>query len=376
MGAIKKNGASNCYAASIFEAKAIARLVRSDASRSITYDALILTHGETDAVLGNGDYASELVQLHDDYSKDLMKITGQTNKPILIVSQQHTCPLPHDVDSDVIQDQWKVEGGVICSGPKYQYQYAPTNLHFGVGGYNRLGEKYAQVYYQTVVQGHRFVPLSPLETKFRGQTEIIMTFHVPCPPLTWDSHIPNPHQQHNQQWAAGRGFEVRTVQKEHVKIESVSIEPDGKSVAIKLGAGYDKKSLRVGYAMTGDLDADFEGGFYGGCAEGRIGHLCDSDPFVGGFSESILCHMVHGSEEFTFEHKALQHRAKYDHINPRYDNSDNKHEDMICDAVLLDFDDSKGKMDRPWNDTTGTYKPRFQHNQKNFLVSFYGMVVH
>lgn len=360
MSAIKKNGSGKCYAGSIFEAKAITRLARLS-GHDLTYDAVILTHGETDAGLANEHYDAELIELHKNYCEDLMAITGQDNKPVMILSQQQTCPAQHNVECKVIQDQWKVEGHIICSGPKYQYGYAPMNLHLPIGGYNRLGEKYGQVFYDTVVQGRPFVPLSPRQVTRRSLRTIIVALHVPYPPLVWDEHLPKPHQKHNAAWSAGRGFEVSTTQGKQVEIESVTIEPDGCSVAITLGSGHDTSPLRVGYAMTGDIDANFMH-FFGGCAEGRIGHLCDSDPLVGAFSETLPCQMMHGLKEFSYASNTLQRRGKYDVVNGG-------------DAVLLDFDETRGTLDKPWTGTTGEHSLTFHHNQKNFLVSFYGMSV-
>lgn len=360
IAAIKKGGSTNCYAASIFEAKAINRLAHHQ-KHNMSYDALILTHGETDAVLNQEDYGKDLIKLHADYCKDLMAITGQSRGPIMILSQQQTCPLACDVDSKVIQDQWQVEEDIVCSGPKYQYGYAPTNLHLPVGGYNRLGEKYGQVFHETVVEGRRFVPLSPSSISRRGAMTLVITFHVPSPPLLWDEHLPKPHQQHNTAWADGHGFEVLNSQHMQVKILHAAIEPDGESVALHLGAGHEASPLRVGYAMTGDVDAGWSS-FYGGCAEGRIGHLCDSDPLRGAFTETLHCKMRHGSSELACDSRSFKRRAKYDVINSG-------------EAVLMEVGDKKGVMDRSWRGTTGEHALTFHHNQRNFLVSFYGLSV-
>jgi len=72
------------YAASLFEARAIKRLV---GEKSYGIGAIFLTHGESDA--GNANYANDMLQLWTDYNADLKAITGQTQDIPLFTSQQH-----------------------------------------------------------------------------------------------------------------------------------------------------------------------------------------------------------------------------------------------------------------------------------------------
>src|SRR4029079_17266245 len=54
-------------------------------------------------------------------------------------------------------------GEIVCTGPKYQYSYAAAggHVHMGALEYEKVGEKYAQVYFERVVAGHDWQPLQP-----------------------------------------------------------------------------------------------------------------------------------------------------------------------------------------------------------------------
>jgi len=121
LSAIARGGTENSYAASLFEAAALARLVRARGG-VLRYDALVLTHGEADALIAVPGYAAGVRRLARDYAADLRGITGQARGPVLLLTQQHTCPLGTDV-AQVVQDQWYVQvlarGGIVCAGPKY-----------------------------------------------------------------------------------------------------------------------------------------------------------------------------------------------------------------------------------------------------------------
>jgi hypothetical protein len=59
-------------------------------------------------------------------------------------------------------------GKIVCSGPKYQYPYASDNLPWITRGYELLGEKYGEIYYERFVLGHDWEPFQALEAKRAG----------------------------------------------------------------------------------------------------------------------------------------------------------------------------------------------------------------
>jgi lysophospholipase L1-like esterase len=272
----KKGLNGRSFEAAMIETKAITRLAKA-AGKSYGVGAITLTHGECDA--GNENYENDLHQLWSDYNTDLRAITGQTQNVLLIVSQQNSL---NDQAASTLA-QWKagVDHGdeIVCSGPKYQYPYA-EGVHLTTTGYEELGEKYAQVYYERVLLGHPWEPLEPKGVERKG-AEIAVHFNVPVAPLVWDANFQAPHPK-TDEWKAGKGFEVSTAAGEKVAIVSAEISGDAVIItcAADPGAG-----ARVSYAMVSDPRAAGEKfparmaspwkGTY------RWGLLRDSDPFTG-----------------------------------------------------------------------------------------------
>jgi hypothetical protein len=270
VGATSKGRA---FAATLFEARAIRRLA---AARGKTYGigAIILTHGETDS--GNANYEAELVQLWTDYNTDLAAITGQTQSIPMLVTQHHAFGFTAGQRSGPAAStlaQWRVgvnhPRDIICSGPKYQYPYAADNLHLVTRGYQLLGEKYGEVYYERVVLGRDWQPLQPLRVERAGRV-VTVHFHVPVPPLAWDDVLPAPHQSALTEWAAARGFEL-SLAGTPLAIESVAIASD--SIQIVAAADVPAGAL-LGYAATSD-------GTVPPNMSRRWGLLRDSDALVG-----------------------------------------------------------------------------------------------
>jgi len=260
------NGRS--YEAALTETKAITRLARA-AGKTYGVGAIIVTHGECDA--GNANYENDLRRLWLDYNADLPAITGQRQKVQMIVSQQNSC---NDRSASTLA-QWKVgldyPSDIVCSGPKYQYP-SKEGVHLTAEGYQQLGEKYGQIYYERVILGKNWQPLQPTTVEQKGAV-ISVHYHVPVPPLVWDADFQAPHPSF-EGWKQGKGFEVSTADGKKVAIASAAIS--GNAVVITCAAD-PGPNARVGYAMIGEtnrMDAPFKGTF-------RWGLLRDSDPFKG-----------------------------------------------------------------------------------------------
>jgi hypothetical protein len=260
------NGRS--YKAAMIETQAITRLARA-AGKTYGVGAIIVTHGECDA--GNQNYENDLYQLWSDYNADILPITGQKQKVQMIVSQQNSC---NDYSASTLA-QWKAgvdhPADIVCSGPKYQYPSA-EGVHLTANGYRQLGEKYGQIYYERVILGKNWRPLEPAVLERKGAV-ITIHFHVPAPPLVWDTNFAKPDQS-IVGWKNGKGFEVKTSGGEKVSIVSVAISGDAVVITCAPDPGPD---ARVAYAMTGEKErmaTPFKGTH-------RWGLLRDSDPFVG-----------------------------------------------------------------------------------------------
>jgi hypothetical protein len=264
----------HAYAATLFEVAAVKRLAAA-AGKTYGVAAVILTHGETDGV--NPNYGAEVFRLYQDYDADIRAITGQSRKIPLLLTQQQTSP-GNDSPPTSLLAAWRLgvdhPAEIVCVGPKYQYEYAPDRVHLVARSYDQLGEKYAEVYYETVVLGREWRPLQPTSQGVRrAGRKIAVTFHVPVPPLVWEERLPAPHSSAHTAWSRGRGFEVQGPNGEE-PIASVTIE--GPSVVIALERDPAPANLVVRYAVTQDGQGNF-----GGLATGRIGQLRDSDPLLG-----------------------------------------------------------------------------------------------
>lgn len=269
-GAVPRDDTGYAYAASLFEVRAIARLARQ-ARRSYGVGAVVLTHGETDA--DNPDYERALSAFLADYSADLPAITGQARPPQLLLTQQSSCPTEPNRVARSALSAWKASrahpGEIICAGPRYQYSYARDGVHLDALGYDRLGEKYGQVYFERLVRGVDWRPLEPVRAQ-RGANLVSVEFHVPVPPLIWDESLPRPHGSPAHPWANGRGFELEV---DGVAVPIESVELDGGRVNIRTAALPGGK-LVVRYAATSSKEPRPTGTW-------RWGQLRDSDPFRG-----------------------------------------------------------------------------------------------
>lgn len=272
---IRKNSvhdgdAGRSYEAAMLQTKAITRMAH-DAGKSYGVGAILMTHGETDT--GNATYEEELHQLWTDYNADIKAITGQKRDVLMIVSQHNRL----GEFSPSTQAQWKCgvdfPEGIVCSGPKYQYEYGHDALHMTADGYRLLGEKYGQVYYERVVLGHKWRPLEP-ERVTRDGKKLTIKFHVPRKPLVWDDKMGAPHPS-SPEWSNGKGFEVSDALGKRIGIRGATLQGTD-SVILDL-ASDPGSGARLSYAMVGEptmAKPPYN-------ASPHWGLLRDSDPFVG-----------------------------------------------------------------------------------------------
>jgi len=269
--AIATPTAGRAFAASLFETQAIARLAKAK-NQSYGVGAIVLTHGETDA--NNWTYEADLAQLRADYNASLSALTGQTAAIPLLLTQQNSSTNTLGSRSPSALAQWRAgvdhPGEIVCVGPKYQYPYYEDGLHLVALGYDLLGEKYGQVYFERVIEGHDWQPLQPSSVEHSGRL-VTVHFHVPVAPLVWDARLAEPHQSALRAWQHGHGFEVSDAAGSAIAIDDAQIVGDSVQLTCATDPG---DSAVVRYAMTADGTP-----MTGGTA--RWGTLRDSDPFVG-----------------------------------------------------------------------------------------------
>jgi len=270
-GAAPSGVNGRAFQATLIETQAITRLAAA-AGKTYGVGAITVVHGECDA--GNTDYENDLVQLWTDYNADLRVITGQSQAIAMLVSQQNST---NDRSPSTLA-QWQVgvhhPGDFVCVGPKYQYP-SDDGTHLTVDGYQQLGEKFGQVFFERVVRGRDWQPLQPTSVVRNGRV-ITVRFHVPVPPLAWDSVLQPPHQNGKTEWALGKGFEVRGGGRK-IAISGAEILCDtGDTVAITVAEDLPADAI-VSYALYSD-GASRTSPTMG---TARWGLLRDSDPFVG-----------------------------------------------------------------------------------------------
>jgi len=274
------------------------------------------------------------------------------------LTQQHSAPFGAGSSAPSTLVSWqlgvKYPDDFVCVGPKYQYQYASDGRHLSTHEYDRLGEKYGEVYFQRVVLGRPWRPLEPKSATKVGKI-ITVDFSVPVIPLTWDETISPPHQAALSEWGKGRGFEVKNAGG-RATIDSVTLVDT--KVVITLATDSEAAGWTVGYAMAQD-----ESGAMAGPTRGRRGQLRDSDPLVGLDAETIACSVTSGSPQIQARTpNAFRARGGRDLAEGS---------GLMANAIVLaKMSDSSVTLSQPWTGPSGMADIRFRSDQRNYCVSF------
>jgi hypothetical protein len=348
-------GGGRTYAAGIAEARVFKKLA-DQAGRTYGVAAVLLTHGECDSQNPpfNPMYGAQLYQLWSDYNADIKGVTGQARDIVVLASQQSG--LPASLGGPNVQ-LWRAgnehPGQIVCTGPKYAYGDYGVHLP-GAPAYERLGEKYAEVFDYVVNRGAPWKPVGPSKITRSGAV-ITLTFDVPSPPLVWDSHLVSPHQTMHTAWAKGRGFEVIDGASNEIAIASIEIR--GNDVVLTLAsAPAQGTAFTVAYALTQD-----GGGWLGGYGAGMHGLLRDSDTFAGYSTEMIDVTVKNGSAVITAGANAFSRRAYFDIVTGA---------GVPDDTVVTAVTSTQITLSTPWTGTAGNVKLSFHHNHYNYGVHF------
>jgi len=347
---IDKKGGKRAYLAAMSEARIFKKLAEA-AGKTYGVGAMVLTHGECDST--NANYESGLYQMWQDYNTDLKAITGQKNDIVLLISQQSS--VAAGTTSSAVQ-VWKAgndhPGQIVCTEPKYAF--GPYGLHLQATGYERVGEKYAEVFDLVVNQGIAWKPVGPNKVTRNGAV-ITLSFDVPNPPLVWDQVLNPPHQTVHTAWAKGHGFEVIDAAKNEVAIASAEIQ--GSNVILTLAqAPAPGTALTVGYALTPDAD-----GYTAGGDNGMHGQLRDSDPFEGYAKETIEVSVTNGSANISVPQGGFARRGALDIVTGA---------GLPAGTVAAKMNFDQITLSAPWPGATGKAMLTFHHNHYNYAVHF------
>jgi hypothetical protein len=362
LSSIDATGTGKAYPASLTEARIFQRFATL-AKKSFGYQAVILTHGESDG--DNPDYESGLAELATDYDRDLRAITGQSQSVLLLLSQQGTFPIVGRPLSTLAQWRAGIDhpGAIVCVGPKYQYAFGGL-VHLDGAGYRRLGEKYAEVL-DAIDRGVDWRPLEPTSARLEGKA-ITVTFHVPTPPLAWDTTIRSPHATMDPEWANGRGFEVaRTVDGGAANMTIEAADIAGDSVVLTLTDAPPPGDLFVRYALTSDapIPGTSDASDLSLRATGRRGQLRDSNDVIGYDAVWIDVNAVAGSDVLTgLAPNAFTGRTAREIVT---------HTSLPENTIVLRRPDRDTiVLSSPWGGPSGVARVMLHNSLQNYAVHF------
>jgi hypothetical protein len=254
------------YAMGIAQATAARNLARAS-GKSYAIRAVTTVHGETDHTLANAGYQADLLAWQKDYESDAKALSGQHEAVPLFETQMSSWTRYGDATSIIPAQQLGAHvaapGKVILVGPKYHYPYA-DGVHLTNEGYRHMGEDYAKAYRRVVLEGGTWEPVRPKQITRDGAV-ITVAFHVPSPPLAFDtSRVSDPGNLGFEY--ADDGPTTPTI----VQVALVGVD----TVQITLSDVPTSPNPRLRYAFTGTPNA------YAGPQTGPRGNLRDSDATV------------------------------------------------------------------------------------------------
>lgn len=160
------------------------------AGLGLTHGVSVVTviHGETDADLNNVAYDDDLAEWQADYEADIKAITGQTGTIPMLVSQCSSAGANNDVPLAQLRAHVEHPGVIVVVGPKYHLPTADPGVddrHLSSHGYRHLGEDFAKAY-DALIRNGSWEPVRPRSVSRAGAV-ITIQFHVPEPPLVFDT---------------------------------------------------------------------------------------------------------------------------------------------------------------------------------------------
>jgi hypothetical protein len=155
-------------------------------SKSYTVRLVTSVHGESDAIAVNTAYADNIIEWQEDYEADVRAATGQTT-PVPMLHSQNSSQAGAITPLAMLDAHIRCPGKSVLVCPKYHLTYS-DGLHLDTNGYRHLGEEYAKAYKRIVIDGGVWEPVRP-KTVTRNGAVITIVFHVPRPPLVFDTTL-------------------------------------------------------------------------------------------------------------------------------------------------------------------------------------------
>lgn len=162
---------------------------------TIAGSAIFWLQGENDynsTKLPKDEYKQAMIKLKNDMQTDITETYQQNDKPIFFTYQ--TGGGWTNGNRELLIGMAQLEASneyddIICVGPTYHLSY--SNNHLCSNGSRWFGEYMAKVYYKTQMLGEKFKPLQPkaLYRDDENPKKVIIQYHVPEPPLVFDTMI-------------------------------------------------------------------------------------------------------------------------------------------------------------------------------------------
>ncbi|WP_152219708.1 hypothetical protein [Pseudomonas sp. SCB32] len=186
-------------------------------------------------------------------------VAGQSNPPAVVTYQTGASYTVDTNDLAIGMAQWelaKEERNWFLATPIYPY--TDKGGHLDANGYRWVGMQLGKVLHRVVTLGQQWKPLSPRRATVSGR-EILVDFHVPCPPLVFDT----PYVQLTATSYAEKGFRIL----DDSGVVPVSAVELAASTIVRIRLGRDTSgAVRVQYGTKAATDGN--------------GNLRDSDDTV------------------------------------------------------------------------------------------------
>jgi hypothetical protein len=188
MSGIKKGGTSASYAngqAQVLDAV--------KAHGGIANEVALFVHGETDTQTNNTAYPADFDQLQIDDTTDTQAVTRQSGQLVYYCSQPGAYP-PGSTSATgatktgsaqltYLSKAISAPTRFFCVGGTYFFATLSDNIHYIAGHTRVLGAIMAKFVWRNET-GQDALPLYPTSAHRTG-TSVVVTFHVPVPPLVW-----------------------------------------------------------------------------------------------------------------------------------------------------------------------------------------------
>ena len=189
-------------------------------------------------------YKELLVKMKNNMQDDIVRKYQQSERPVFITYQTGAQYARDTLSISMAQLEAADEyDDIYCAGPVYQMP--DRGGHLDPNGYRWYGEMLGKVYQRVVVEKQDFKPLQPVLVK-RGKqaNQLIVKYHVPCPPLKFDTNLVPEIQNY--------GFSVYTgayESRQRENIQKVEITADDE-VTITCNSSLAGKEVRIMYASN------------------------------------------------------------------------------------------------------------------------------